>query len=140
MDQLNTWFKDHSAIFLITGLSLIVVQLSVLISTIFLCMKRAKVAPSKQQLHHEFPDSASQPRVSISPVDPTVRNDEMYPVKRSTSPITMPLALVKEHVVHPNSHGRKSYNNEQRAVENLHRNNIIRKGDSYYGHSDYMGS
>lgn len=106
LDKLNSWFHEHSTLFLITGLSLIVVQLSVLVSSIFLCMKRAKVGPQREQ--HEYPDTP-QPRVDA------VRSDEIYPIK--SSPINLPLALIDQKNYRP-----KVYNTEQRMVNNFVRN------------------
>lgn len=98
-------------------------------------MKRAKVSPQPQP--HEYPDTAPQPRGMIAPSETTVRNDEVYPVKRPTSPVSLPLALMNEHVLNRNMYHRpKVYNNENRLTDNVQKNNFVRNEDNFYGQLD----
>lgn len=64
IDKLNDWFQEHTTIFLIVGGALIVVQLSVLLCAIMVCVKRSK--SNKPQ--HEYPETPPQTRVSVSTI------------------------------------------------------------------------
>jgi len=137
MDQLNEWFTDHLWLFFLTGLSIVVVQLCVLISSIFLCIKRVTRKPPVEP--HNFPESSPQTR---DPLDiGTMKNDQMYPTKRGESPITMPLALIHDDIVKTNSFKQPKFynNNHKRIDENFQRNEFLKTFDGKYSGS-YNGT